>query len=214
MRRLSWIFHFHTYIKAKSIEHFLRKCSSLMISKFDSGNSLLCHTRLYLNQCSLRFMTPYGIIRPQWVNHFRLFALTIGDSYIYTTGVSFSIGETAPHHVLYDCISGECAVPGLNATFCFLWFTNCVLLFDKSPILWCLWPLLFVLNNTLILSIRCSSIPHLPGCFCPWTFYENIGFNTVLTDPFMSHVATQLGYSAGEFQALQLIILATFGVVD
>ena len=33
---------------------------------------------------------------------------------------------------LYDCITGECAVPGLNVTFCFLWFTNCVLLFDKS----------------------------------------------------------------------------------
>ena len=34
---------------------------------------------------------------------------------------------------------GECAVPGLNATFCFLWFTNCVLLFDKNLILGCLW---------------------------------------------------------------------------
>ena len=110
--------------------------------------------------------------------------------------------------------SGECAVPGLNATFCFLWFTNCVLLFDESLILGCLWPLVFVLNNTLILGIWCSTIPHLPGCFCPWTFYGNIGFNTVLTDPFMSHLATQLGYSAGEFQALQLIVLAAFGVVD
>ena len=28
------------------------------------------------------------------------------------------------------------------------------------------------------------------------------------------HLATQLGYSAGEFQALQLIVLAAFGVVD
>ena len=36
----------------------------------------------------------------------------------------------------------------------------------------------------------------------------------VPTDPFMSHLATQLGYSAGEFQVLQLIVLATFGVVD
>ena len=44
--------------------------------------------------------------------------------------------------------------------------------------------------------------------------FENIGFNTVLTDPFMSQLATQLGYSAGEFQALQLIVLAAFGVVD
>ena len=32
--------------------------------------------------------------------------------------------------------------------------------------------------------------------------------------PFMIHLATQLGYSAGEFQALQLIVLAAFGVVD
>ena len=108
---------------------------------------------------------------------------------------------------------GECAVPGLNATFCFLWFTNCVLLFDKNLILGCLWLLVFVLN-ILILGIWCSTIPHLPGCFCPWTFFENIGFSTVLTDPFMSHLATQLGYSAGEFQALQLIVLAAFGVVD
>ena len=70
------------------------------------------------------------------------------------------------------------------------------------------------MNNILILGIWCSTIPHLPGCFCPWTFFENIGFNTVLTDPFMSNLATQLGYSAGEFQALQLIVLAAFGVVD
>ena len=32
--------------------------------------------------------------------------------------------------------------------------------------------------------------------------------------PFMSHLATQLEYSAEEFQALQLIVLAAFGVVD
>ena len=89
-------------------------------------------------------------------------------AYIYTTGVSFSIGEAAPHHVLQDCISGECAVPGLNANFCFLWFTNCVVLFDVSLILGCLWPLVFLLN-TLILGIWCFTILDLPGCFCPWT---------------------------------------------
>ena len=32
----------------------------------------------------------------------------------------------------------------------------------------------------------------------------------VPSGPFMSHLATQRGYSAGEFQALQLIALATF----
>ena len=63
-------------------------------------------------------------------------------------------------------------------------------------------------------GIWCSTIPHLPGCFCPWTFFQNIGFNMVPSDPLMSHLATQLGYSAGEFHALQPIVLVTFGVVD
>ena len=53
-----------------------------------------------------------------------------------------------------------------------------------------------------------------PMMFCHWTFFQNIGFNTVLTDPFMSHPATRLGYSAGEFRALQLIVLVALSVVD
>ena len=137
------------------------------------------------------------------------------DVYMHTIRVSFSISEAAPHHILLDCISGEWAVPGLNATFCFLWFTNCVLLFDDNNLIpGCLSLLVFVLNNTLILGIWCSKIPHLPGCFCPWTFFQNIGFKAVPSDLFLSHLATQLGYSAGEFQALQLIVLSAFGVVD
>ena len=72
--------------------------------------------------------------------------------------------------------------------FCFLWLTNCVLLSDdKSLIPGCLWLLAFVLSNTLILGIWCSTIPHLPGCFCPWTFFQNIGFNMVPLDPQALH---------------------------
>ena len=56
--------------------------------------------------------------------------------------------------------------------------------------------------------------PSPPRMFLSLDLLQNIGFNTVLTDPFMSHLATQLGYSAGEFQALQLIVLAVFGAVD
>ena len=98
--------------------------------------------------------------------------------------------------------------------FCCLWFTICILLSDDNSLIpGYLWLLAFVLI-TLILGIWCSTIPHLPRCFCPWTFFENIGFNMVPSDPFMSHLATQVGYSAREFQALQLIVLATFGVVD
>ena len=51
-------------------------------------------------------------------------------------------------------------------------------------------------------------------CFKQYFDTRNLLFNMVPSDPFMSHLATQLGYSAGEFQDLQLIVLATFGVVD
>ena len=96
-----------------------------------------------------------------------------------------------------------------------IWVTDCVLLsVENSLIPGCLWILVFVLNNTLIQGVWCSTMPHLLGCFCPWTFFQNIGFNMVPSDPFMSHLVTQFGYSAGEFQALQLISLATFSVVD
>ena len=67
----------------------------------------------------------------------------------------------------------------------------------NSLILGCLWPLVFVLNNILILGTWHSAISHLPGCFCPWIFFQIIGFNMVSSDPFMPHLATQLGYSAG-----------------
>ena len=59
--------------------------------------------------------------------------------------------------------------------FCFLWFTHCVLLTDDNSLIpGCLWLLAFVLNNILILGICCSTIPHLPRCFCPGTFLLNI----------------------------------------
>ena len=80
----------------------------------------------------------------------------------------------------------------------------------NSLILGCLWPLVFVLSNILTIDIWRSAISHLPGCFCPWTFFLNFGFNMAPSDPFMSHLTTQLG----EFQALQLSVLVAFGVLD
>ena len=79
---------------------------------------------------------------------------------------------------------GECAVPGLNAVLCFLWFTNCVLLFDKNLIQGWLWHWVFVWNNILILGIWCSTIPHLPGCFLSldllWEYWIQHGANRPL----------------------------------
>ena len=132
---------------------------------------------------------------------------------------SHGVGTSSPSH--WQQVEEQAPKPVgwmmcfLLMTFVPLWFTNCVLLSDDNSLIpGCLWLLTFVLNNTFILGIWCSTIPHLPECFYPWTFFQNIGFNMVPQDPFMSHLATQLGYSAGEFQALQLIVLATFDVVD
>ena len=59
-----------------------------------------------------------------------------------------------------------------------------------------------------------SADAQLPGCFCPSTFSWTIGLNTFPLDFFMSCLHSLLGYSTGEFQALQLIVLAAFGAVD
>ena len=50
----------------------------------------------------------------------------------------------------------------------------------NSLILGCLWPLVFVLTNMLILGIWGSAISHLPGCFAP-------GPSSRLSDSTWSH---------------------------
>ena len=59
-----------------------------------------------------------------------------------------------------------------------------------------------------------SANAQLPGCFCPWTFFLNIGLNIFPLHSFMSCLHSLLGYSTWEFQALQLIVLAAFVAVD
>ena len=78
-----------------------------------------------------------------------------------------------------------------------------------------------LINNLLIytliffyISNSGSANTQLPGCFCPWTFSLNSGLSMFPLDSFMSCLNSLLGYSTGEFQALQLIVLAAFGVVD
>ena len=66
----------------------------------------------------------------------------------------------------------------------------------------------------LYISNSGSANAQLLGCFCLWTFSLNIGLNMFPLDSFMSCLHSQLGYSIGEFQALQLIVLAAFGAVD
>ena len=66
----------------------------------------------------------------------------------------------------------------------------------------------------LYISSFGSANAQLPGCFRPWTFSLNIGLNMFALDSFTSCLHSLLGYSTGEFQALQPIVPAAFGAVD
>ena len=75
----------------------------------------------------------------------------------------------------------------------------------------------YFLNYTLgflYLSSYVSANTQLPGCFRSWILTLNIGLNMLTLVSFMSCLYFLLGYSTGEFQALQLIVLAAFGAVD
>ena len=59
-----------------------------------------------------------------------------------------------------------------------------------------------------------SANAQLLGCFRHWIFSLNSGLNMFPLGSFMSCLHSLLGYPTGEFQALQLIVLAAFGAVD
>ena len=76
----------------------------------------------------------------------------------------------------------------------------------------------YFLNYTLdflYLSSSGSANAQLPGCFRPWTFSLNIGLNmcTLWLLYVMFTFPTRICFT-GEFQALQLIVLAAFSTVD
>ena len=81
---------------------------------------------------------------------------------------------------------------------------------------------IFMANNYLLIytlgfvyiSNYGSANAQLPGCFRPWTLSLNIGLNMFPLDSFVSCLHSLLGYSTGEFQALQLIVLAVLGAGD
>ena len=89
-------------------------------------------------------------------------------------------------------------------------FRTLVVLYRMFPFIICLLLMNYLMEFYFIGFVNA----HLPGCFCPWTFRLNIGLNTSPSDSFVSYLNSHLGYSAGEFQALQLIVLAVFGAVD
>ena len=66
----------------------------------------------------------------------------------------------------------------------------------------------------LYISNSDSANAELIGCFCSWTLSLNIGLNMFPLDSFMSCLHSLLEHSTGEFQALQLMVLAAFAAVD
>ena len=73
---------------------------------------------------------------------------------------------------------------------------------------------LFWITYLAFLKVSSSGFAntHLLGCVRPWTFPLNIGLNMLPSDSCMSCLDPLLGYSTGEFQGLQLIVLVVFGL--
>ena len=91
--------------------------------------------------------------------------------------------------------------------YCAWWY---IVIPSKSPCM-TFWSTLL---GVLYISKSGSANAQLPRCFCLWTFSLNIWLRMFPLDSFMSCLHSLLGYSEGEFQALQLIVLAAFGAVD
>ena len=76
----------------------------------------------------------------------------------------------------------------------------------------------YFLNYTLsflCLNSSGSANAQLPGCFRPWTFSLNIGWNMIPLDSGLYVILTfPTRISHRGFQALQLVALAAFGAMD
>ena len=114
------------------------------------------------------------------------------------------------------CIIWVCVVLVLNVVRCSCHYFLDIIIFhhdihhDSCDYHWdfmainC--PLIYTLGLFYISSSG-SANAQLSGCFRPWTFSLNIGLNMLPLDSFISCLHSLLGYSTGEFQAFQLIVL-------
>ena len=135
---------------------------------------------------------------------------------ILTNRVSFMCSKTHQMYILKHCSQLVPYIWVNSMSFILMGkgmacpFRTLVVLYRMFPFIICLILMNYLMEFYFIGFVNA----HLPGCFCPWTFRLNIGLNTSPSDSFVSYLNSHLGYSAGEFQALQLIVLAVFGAVD
>ena len=116
-------------------------------------------------------------------------------------------------HYIYD----TCVVLVLNVIRCSChYFLDYRILFhhdfhhDSCTIIGIFMAINYLLIYTLgflYVSSSGSANAKLPGYFRPWTFSLNSGLNMFPVGSFMSYLHSLLGYSTGEFQALQLTSL-------
>ena len=121
----------------------------------------------------------------------------IGRIYTYNRSVVQFWWSCTPSHSIGLFISGNARFLIWMPIFVFFGLPMVSCSMKNRLILGCLRPLVFVLNNILILSIWRSAISHLLGCFLPLYLLSEYRIQHGPSDPFMSHIAAQLGYSAG-----------------
>ena len=132
--------------------------------------------------------------------------------------------SAAPHHcIAFRTVFFVCVVLVLNVIRCSCHYFLDRIIFhhdfhhDSCDCHWDFMAMNYLLICTLgflYINSSGSANAQLPGCFRAWTFSLNIGLNIFPLESFTSCLHSLLGYSTGEFHALQLIVLAAFGAAD
>ena len=137
----------------------------------------------------------------------------IGRIYIYTGSVVQYWWSCTPSQSI-GLVFGSARFLCWKPLVVFFGFINCVLLYDNET------------NTRVIVTIGIRFKQHFvyryftfcnlspPRMCLSLDLLSKYDIQHGTIRPLMSHLDTQLGYSRGEFQALQLILLAAFGVVD
>ena len=159
------------------------RCASSWWSLFPSRSCVLIYIYIHLYVCILYTSSVIKLI------------------YTYNRSVVHYWWSCTPSHSIRLFFGGSVWFLGWMPLF-FVFFglpiVSCSMI--NSLILGCLWPLVFVLNNILILGIWHSTISHLPWCFCPWTSFQNIRFNTVPSTPLCHIYLLNLDNLQGSFR--------------
>ena len=172
------------------------------------ANRMICYYYCFLSgfKCTFSCIVQYSLYHNMDIG-------TLWHCALVTSTLSQSIGLFFGCALFWRWVSLCAPVTISVIEFCFIM----IFIMIVVTIIGIFMAIKYFFNYTLAFLYISSSGPanaQTPGCFRRWTFFLSIGLNTLPLDAFMSCLLPLLGYSTGELQTLQLIVLVAFGAVD